>query len=429
MSYKFTNSAKLFRKASRYLVGGVNSPVRSFNAVGGSPLFISKAKGQYLYDEDGNRFIDFVGSWGPMILGHCDPDVVRAIKKTSETGISYGAPCEKEIQLASLITRSLPSADKVRMTSSGTEATMSAIRLARGYTGRDHIIKFEGCYHGHADHLLVKAGSGATTFGSPSSSGVPPAFVKNTLLADFNNIRSVERLFRKHRDSIAAVILEPVAGNMGVIPPEEDFLEGLREITEQNGTLLIFDEVITGFRLSKSGAQGLFNVFPDITCLGKIIGGGLPVGAFAASNEIMGQLSPEGPVYQAGTLSGNPIAMSAGVATLSKLNKQSVYNNLGKISKDFIGELSDVVSRSGVNAEINSVGSMFTLFFTAEQVRDYKGAKNCDTQRYAKFFRGLLSRGIMFPPSQFESVLISTVHTGKDLDYTLNAVYSTLKEL
>ena len=408
--------------------GGVNSPVRSFNAVGGSPVFISRAKGAYVYDVDGNKYIDFMSSWGPLILVHADSDVVKSIKEAAGKGTSYGAPCRNEIELAKTIVNTIPSIDMVRMTSSGTEATMSGVRLARAYTGRDYIVKFEGCYHGHADYLLVKAGSGATTFGYPSSPGVPKSFTGKTLLASYNDLPSVEKLFKKYGEEIAAVILEPVAGNMGVVLPQESFLEGLREITRREGALLVFDEVITGFRLGDGGgAQKKYGVAPDITCLGKIIGGGLPVGAFGASKEIMSSVAPVGPVYQAGTLSGNPLAMAAGVATLKKLKGKAKYNKLSEITKMMVVGLEEIIKSAGIKATINSADSMFTLFFSETNPVDYATALKCDTKRYAKFFENLLGAGIMFPPSQFEAVFLSLAHTESDVDKTLNAVKKVLK--
>lgn len=409
--------------------GGVNSPVRSFNAVTGTPVFISRAKGAYLYDEDGNKYIDYMSSWGPMIHGHADPDVVKAVKQAASRGTSYGAPCADEISLAKLITRSFKSIDKVRMTSSGTEATMSAVRLARAYTGRDYIVKFEGCYHGHADFLLVKAGSGATTFGSPSSPGVPKAFTDKTLLAKYNDLYSVEKLFKRYGTKIAAVILEPVAGNMGVVTPEPGFLEGLKKLTLSTGSLLIFDEVITGFRLSPGGAQDAYGVSADLTCLGKIIGGGLPVGAFGGRKKIMDMIAPVGPVYQAGTLSGNPLAMAAGFTSLTKLNKKSNYNKLRNLTETLVEGVRDAVKKSGVSATVNSTQSMFTLFFTDTPPRDYESALRSNTKKYSKFFDNLLKAGIMFPPSQFEAVFVSLAHTEKDINKTIDAVYESLKTI
>ncbi len=423
------NSEKYYKKARDLMPGGVNSPVRSFSAVGGSPIFISKAKGSYLYDEDGNKYLDFIASWGPLILGHSHPKVVRALKDASVLGTSYGAPCKSEIELAVIVTKSFKSIDLVRMTNSGTEATMSAVRLARGYTGKDYIIKFEGCYHGHADYLLIKAGSGATTFGSPSSLGVPKSFTSKTLLAKFNDIDSVKRLYEKYGDKIAAVIVEPVAGNMGVVTPQKGFLNGIRKITKKYESLLVFDEVITGFRLSKGGAQQIFDVYPDITCLGKIIGGGLPVGAYGGRKEIMRHIAPDGPVYQAGTLSGNPLAMAAGIATLKQLGSKSVYDKLEKTTVNFVEEIREIITKLRIKACVNQIGSMFTIFFNEGEIYNYETATSSNTKIFSKFFKNLLSAGIMFPPSQFESVFISTVHTEKELKFALNSIYKALKDI
>ena len=426
---KFKKSEKLFSRANRYLVGGVNSPVRSFSAVGGKPLFISKAKGSKIFDVDGNQYIDFMASWGPLILGHADREVLNAVKKASDSGTSYGAPCEDEIVLAKIVVDSVPSIEKVRMTNSGTEATMSAIRLARAYTGRDYIIKFEGCYHGHADHLLVKAGSGATTFGHPSSPGVPKSFTSKTLIAKYNNIDSVKKLYEKHGDKIAGVIIEPVAGNMGVVLPSKTFLRGLRTITRRYGSLLIFDEVITGFRLGLGGAQGHFGIKPDITCLGKTIGGGLPVGAYGGSKKIMSYVSPEGPMYQAGTLSGNPIAMAAGIANLNKIMKKDFFDNLNKRSGKLVTEINKLIDKHGINASVNSIGSLFTIFFNTENVNDYETAIKSDTKMFSKFFGLLLNSGVMFPPSQFETVFVSSSHTKEDIEKTVGVINRAFKNL
>jgi len=409
--------------------GGVNSPVRSYGAVGGTPIFISRGRGASVYDEDGQKYIDYIASWGPLILGHAFPDVITAIKKAADNGTSFGASCEKEIELSNLIVKNYPSIDMVRMTNSGTEATMSAVRVARAYTGRDLIVKFEGCYHGHADYLLVKAGSGATTFGTPSSPGVPKGFTANTLLAGFNDIGSAERLFRKHRDKIAAVIIEPVAANMGVVIPMAGFLESLRKITEEYGTLLIFDEVITGFRLGLGGAQKTYGIIPDLTCLGKIIGGGLPVGAYGGKREIMKLVAPIGPVYQAGTLSGNPLAMAAGISTINGLRKKGTYEKLNVLTRQLVKAMDEILKNHGINARINSIGSMFTVFFTNSDVVDYKSALKSDTKIYARFFKSLLKAGIMFPPSQFEAVFVSLAHTESDIDMTLKAFSRVAKSL
>lgn len=429
MELKLNNSKRLYKIAERLMPGGVNSPVRSFKAVDGTPVFISSAKGPWIYDEDGNKYIDYIASWGPLILGHAHNDVVRAVKKAAENGTSYGAPCVDEINLASLIVKSFPSIDMLRMTSSGTEATMSAVRLSRAYTKRDFIIKFEGCYHGHADYLLVKAGSGATTFGTPSSPGVPKGFTNNTLLARYNDIRSVERLFSKYENQIACVLIEPVAANMGVVQPKNGFLEGLRKLAQDSGTLLIFDEVITGFRLGLGGAQKTYNIKPDLTCLGKIIGGGFPVGAYGGRKEIMNMIAPIGPVYHAGTLSGNPVAMAAGVATINKLREKGTYKRLNELTQSLIEGLHKILKKLGIKAQINSVGSMFTIFFTDREVFDYESALTSDTKMYSRFFKNLLSAGIMFPPSQFEAVFVSLAHTEREIDITLRAVYKALKEI
>ncbi len=409
--------------------GGVNSPVRSYRAVGGSPIFISRGKGAYLYDEDGHRYIDYVASWGPLILGHAHSDVVRAIKKAAENGTSFGAPCEREIELSEQVVKTFPSIEMVRMTNSGTEATMSAVRVARAFTGRDLIVKFEGCYHGHADYLLVKAGSGATTFGTPSSPGVPKGFTSKTLLARFNDIESVRKLFRRHKDKIAAIIIEPVAANMGVITPVDGFLGSLRRITEDHGALLIFDEVISGFRLGLGGAQKTYGVTPDLTCLGKIIGGGLPVGAYGGKREIMKLVAPIGPVYQAGTLSGNPLAMSAGLATINGLRKKGTYERLNEMTSQLVGSMAGILKKHDINARINSIGSMFTVFFADSEVMDYRSALRSDTKIYARFFKSLLKAGIMFPPSQFEASFVSLAHKESDINMTLKAFSRAVKSL
>ena len=429
MRLKTIKSSRLQKIAERIMPGGVNSPVRSYRAVGGTPIFISRGKGANVYDEDGQKYIDYISSWGPLILGHAYPDVVTAIKKAAENGTSFGASCEKEVELSKLIVKTYPSIDMVRMTSSGTEATMSAVRVARAFTGRDLIVKFEGCYHGHADYLLVKAGSGATTFGTPSSPGVPKGFTANTLLARFNDIGSVQRLFRKHKDKIAAIIIEPVAANMGVVTPVVGFLESLRTITEDHGALLIFDEVISGFRLGLGGAQETYGVTPDLTCLGKIIGGGLPVGAYGGKREIMKLVAPIGPVYQAGTLSGNPLAMAAGISTINGLRKKGTYEKLNEMTRRLVEGVDNILKKHGITARINSIGSMFTIFFTDSDVVDYDSALKSDTKIYARFFKSLLKGGIMFPPSQFEAVFVSLAHTESDIDMTLKAFSRVAKSL
>jgi len=427
MKLRLTKSKKLYKTAEQLMPGGVNSPVRSFKAVSGTPVFISRGKGQYIYDADGNKYTDYMSSWGPLILGHAAPAVVRAVKKAAEKGTSYGAPCEDEIELAKLIVKAFPSIDMVRMTSSGTEATMSGVRLARAYTKRDYIVKFEGCYHGHADYLLVQAGSGATTFGTPSSPGVPESFTEKTLLANYNDLDSVRGLYDKYRDKIAAVIIEPVAANMGVVPPADGFLEGLRKITRDSGSLLIFDEVITGFRLGMGGAQHKYGVKPDITCLGKIIGGGLPVGAFGGKKDIMSMVAPLGPMYQAGTLSGNPLAMAAGLATLRKLKEPGNYKKLRGLSLNMVEGIKEIIKELGISACVNSVESMFTIFFTEPNPVDYRTVLKSDTKKYSKFFENLLRAGIMFPPSQFEAVFLSLAHTDRDVDRMLDVVHKALK--
>ena len=426
---KTEKSRRLFEEAQKYLCGGVNSPVRAFKAVGMTPLFIERAQGSKIYDVDGNEYIDYVGSWGPMILGHSHPEVVAGLKNAVERGTSYGAPTPLEVELAREITEAFPSMEQVRMVNSGTEAAMGAIRLARGYTGRDRVIKFEGCYHGHADTLLVKAGSGATTFGIPDSKGVPRDFAQNTLTATFNDLQSVEVLVRDHGEEIACIIVEPIAGNMGVVPPEEGFLEGLRAICDERRIVLIFDEVITGFRVSYGGAQALYRVRPDLTCLGKVIGGGLPVGAFGGKREIMERLAPSGDVYQAGTLSGNPLAMTAGLITIRLLQQGGVYEQLARRSDYLCNGVREIASEGTLPFTCNQVGPMFTFFFSEGTVRDYATAKRSDTDLFSRFFSGLLSRSIYIAPSQFESLFLSLAHTDDDLDRTLEACRSVIREM
>ena len=415
-------SARLFEEAKRFIPGGVNSPVRAFKAVGGTPPFIERAKGSRVWDVDGNEYIDYVASWGPMILGHAHPQVIEAVKEAAESGTSYGAPTALEVEMARMICSALPSVEMVRMVNSGTEAVMSAIRLARAFTGRDKVVKFAGCYHGHADGLLVRAGSGATTLGVPDSPGVPEGYASLTLIAPYNDLEALRALMKEHRGEVACVVVEPVAGNMGVVPPEEGFLEGLRKICDEEGCLLIFDEVITGFRIGWSGAQGLYGVRPDLTCLGKIIGGGFPVGAFGGRREVMERLAPVGDVYQAGTLSGNPLAMAAGLKTLQILKENDPYGRLEEMSSYLCEEASKIARSLGLDLFFSRVGSMFTFFFTRGPVRDYESARRSDTAAYSRYFWTLLREGIYVAPSQFEAAFLSTAHTEEDLERTLSAL-------
>ncbi|WP_430817325.1 glutamate-1-semialdehyde 2,1-aminomutase [Carboxylicivirga sp. RSCT41] len=412
------NSKNAFTKAQQVIPGGVNSPVRAFKSVGIDPIFVKKAKGTSIWDIDDNEYTDFVASWGPLILGHAHDDVLAAVSNAAANGTSYGAPTEIETEMAEQIVKMVPSVEKVRMVNSGTEATMSAIRLARGYTKRELIIKFAGCYHGHGDSFLIKAGSGAITLGLPDSPGVTKSTAKDTLTADYNNIESVCKLFEEHPEQIAAVIVEPVAGNMGVVPPAEGFLQGLRELTQKNGALLIFDEVITGFRLAKGGAQEYFNVMPDLTTMGKIIGGGLPVGAYGGRKEIMDMLAPIGPVYQAGTLSGNPLAMAAGLTALKKLDETpNAYEDLEKKAAFVEAGLRLNAKELGMNVVLNRVGSMMTAFFTdANQVSSFDEAMTSDTSQYAEYFKSMVENGLYIAPSQFECLFISIAHTEEDLE-------------
>jgi glutamate-1-semialdehyde 2,1-aminomutase len=422
-------SKELYEKAQLLMPAGVNSPVRAFRAVGGDPLFIQRAQGAHLWDADGNRYIDYVCSWGPMILGHRHPEVVEAIEKALARGTSFGAPTDLEVELAELIVERMPSVEMVRMVNSGTEATMSAIRLARGVTGRDRVIKFEGCYHGHADGLLVKAGSGAMTFGIPDSGGVPKAYAELTMTLPYNDIEAFRKAMDQWGKEVACVIVEPVAGNAGVIPPRPGFLQALREETKRAGALLIFDEVITGFRIAPGGAQQLYNVMPDITCLGKIVGGGLPVGAYGGPRSIMENVAPLGPVYQAGTLSGNPLAMAAGIATLRVLGRPGVYEELEDKARKLEKAFKEGAQEAGVPIWQNRVGSMLSTFFTEKEVWDYASAKTSDTARYARFFREMLSRGVYLAPSQFEAAFVSLAHSEEDLETTREAIRSAMKEL
>lgn len=422
-------SQKLFIEAQRYIPGGVNSPVRAFRSVGGLPLFIKRAKGSRLYDADGNSFIDYVLSWGPMILGHALAPVIKAVARAAANGTSYGAPTELEVRLARMITDAVPSMQQVRLVSSGTEAVMSAIRLARAYTKRDAILKFEGCYHGHSDYLLAKAGSGLATLGIPDCLGVPADFTRHTLTVPYNDIKTAQRLIQKHHRELACVIVEPIAGNMGVVPPGNDFLPCLRELTKTHGILLLFDEVITGFRVHYGGAQTLYGVMPDLTCLGKIIGGGLPVGAYGGRREIMQWIAPAGPVYQAGTLSGNPLAVTAGLETLKRLQAPGLYRQLDQRAAELAEGLGAAAKKAGVPLTQTRVGSMLGMFLTKGPVVDYASAKQSDTRAYAKFFHRMLETGVYFAPSQFEAAFLSTAHTATDVEKTILAARTAFKNL
>lgn len=420
-----TKSEELFQRACKVIPGGVNSPVRAFGSVGQTPRMIASAHGAYMTDEDGNRYLDFVSSWGPMILGHDDPTVREVVISACADGLSFGAATRREVEMAELICGSVPNVDMVRMVNSGTEAVMSAIRAARGFTGRDRIVKFMGCYHGHSDALLVQAGSGVMTAGIPDSAGVPQGCTKDTLSATYNDLSSVEQLFEKFPDGIAAVIVEPVGANMGVVPPVEGFLEGLRSLCTKYGAVLIFDEVITGFRLGFTGAQGYFGVDADLVTYGKIIGAGMPVGAYGGKREIMERVAPVGPVYQAGTLSGNPVAMAAGLAQLTILKEQpEIYDELNKKGQWFYGSLKQIVEENGADVQVNSCGSLGCMFFTAEPVVDYASAKTSDTSRYTEYFSHMLSNGIYLAPSQFEAMFLSAAHTREELADVLELVRS-----
>ena len=427
----YTQSINEFERAKNSIPGGVNSPARAFRSVGGKPVFIARAKGSRMWDIDGNEYIDYVSSWGPMIVGHADERVIGAITEAAQRGTSYGAPTVGETDMAELIKKMKPSMDIVRMVNSGTEATMSALRLARGFTGRDKFIKFEGCYHGHADSFLIKAGSGALTLGLPDSPGVTKGTAQDTLTAKYNDLEGVAQMFEKFGSEIAAVILEPVVGNMGVVIPDQEFLEGLRGLTQKYGALLIFDEVMTGFRLAKGGAQEYFGITPDITCLGKIIGGGLPVGAYGGPKHIMEKLAPAGPVYQAGTLSGNPLAMAAGLATLKIIDETAGFHTtLEEKSARLENGLRENLKQTGHKGVINRVGSMITLFFTdREQVKSFDDACTSDTEKFGKYFRSLLAQGIYMPPSQFEAAFIPACITNEEIDKTIEASLKAMKEL
>ncbi len=417
-----SQSHDLFSAAQKHIPGGVNSPVRAFHGVGGDPVFIHSGAGPYLFDADGERYIDYVGSWGPMILGHAHHEVVEAIESVVHKGLSFGAPTELETRMADRVCELVPSMDMVRMVSSGTEATMSAIRLARGYTGRDKIVKFEGCYHGHADSLLVKAGSGALTLGEPSSPGVPAALAELTVTLDYNDIEQVREAFKGIGDQVACIIVEPVAGNMNCIPPVPGFLEGLREVCDEYGSVLIFDEVMTGFRVALGGAQDLYGVTPDLTTLGKVIGGGMPVGAFGGKREIMEKIAPLGPVYQAGTLSGNPVAMTAGLVTLELIAEPGFFDALGRKTKQLTAGFLDLARAAGVPLTANQVGGMFGIFFTdADRVTNYAQATACDVERFKAFYHAMLERGVYMAPSAFEAGFVSSTHTEDEIGATLEA--------
>lgn len=427
MQYK--KSEALFNEAKRHIPGGVNSPVRAFKAVGMDPIFIEHGKAGHIFDVDGNEFIDYISSWGPHILGHCHPAIIKAIEEALHKGTSFGACLPIEIKMAEKVKSFFPSIEKVRMVNSGTEATMSAVRLARGYTKRNLIVKFDGCYHGHSDGFLVQAGSGVATFSSLQNNGVTKAAVGETLIAEFNNIDSVEILFKKYPQQIAAVILEPIMGNMGVIKPQDHFLESLRQLCTDNETLLIFDEVITGFRFTRGGAQSYYGIVPDLTCLGKIIGGGLPVGAFGGKADIMDQLSPDGAVYQAGTLSGNPLALSAGLAMLEELDKPETYKHLQANAESFSSGIRQILEPYQGKLQYNVAGTLSTIFFSSTPIKNAQDSRQCDTERYAKFFKGLINKGIYLAPSQFEAIFVSGAHTQKDFDKTFEAVEQTIKTI
>jgi glutamate-1-semialdehyde 2,1-aminomutase len=422
-------SRDAYERASRVIPGGVNSPARAFGAVGGQPVFMARGQGAYLYDLDGNEYLDYIGSWGPLILGHAHPNVVQAVEEALRQGSSFGAPTERETELAELVTDAMPSIEMVRMVSSGTEAAMSAIRLARGFTGRDLIIKFAGCYHGHVDSLLVQAGSSATTLGVPNSPGVPRGCTGDTLSLQFNDVDGLTEAFRAHGDKIAGVILEPIVGNMGLVPPQPEFLTELRRLTERHGALLIFDEVITGFRVAYGGAQQLLRQTPDLTVLGKIIGGGLPVGAYGGRADIMKKVSPSGPVFQAGTLSGNPLAMASGIATLKELRDHPPYDKLEKLTGILAKGLAQAAADLGLSHQVPRVGSMMTLFFNPAPVTEYPTALKSDTQRFARFFWAMLDRGVYLPCSQFEVAFVSAVHTEAHVRQTIEAAQASLAEV
>lgn len=425
----YKNSQRMFREARQYLPGGVDSPVRAFKAVGGTPPFIVRGHGSRIYDADGNEYVDYVCSWGPLILGHSHPQVVEVLKQAIERGTSFGAPTELEVTLAKMICQAMPSIEMLRFVNSGTEATMAALRLARAFTGRDKVMKFAGGYHGHADGLLAKGGSGLATLSIPDSPGVPLGYAQNTLVAPYNDAKAVEQIFQRYPKEIAAIIVEPVAANMGVVPPQPGFLDSLRKVTREFGALLIFDEVITGFRVAYGGAQALYGVAPDLTCLGKIIGGGLPVGAYGGRREIMEMMAPVGPVYQAGTLSGNPIAMTAGIETLKLLNRPGVYDQLENKAASLEKGIAEAAAEAGVATRIQRIASLLTVFFTSNPVVDYESAKQANTALFSKYFHGLLADGIYWPPSQFEAAFISFGHSEEDIEMTIGRISGALSDI
>ncbi len=420
----------LFKAAQEHIPGGVNSPVRAFKSVGGDPVFLSRAQGAYVYDSDGKQYIDYVGSWGPMVLGHAHPEVIKAVQETAANGLSFGAPTELETQMANKICELIPSIEKVRMVSSGTEAAMSAIRLARGFTGRDKIVKFEGCYHGHADSLLVKAGSGALTLGVPTSPGVPADLAQHTLTLNYNDPEQIKELFNEIGNQIAAIIVEPIAGNMNCIPGSDDFLNTLRDVCNQYQSVLIFDEVMSGFRVALGGAQSIYDITPDLTVLGKVIGGGMPVGAFGGRENIMNHIAPDGPIYQAGTLSGNPVAMSAGLTTLNLISTANFFEELAETSNTLVNGLQKVADASGIPFTTNAIGGMFGLFFTEEDtVTSFEQVMNCNKERFSTFFHGMLEQGIYLAPSSFEAGFVSKAHTSEDIEKTISVASEVMSAL
>jgi len=426
---KTKNSESLFKKSKEYIAGGVNSPVRAFKSVGGSPIFFKKARGCYLYDEDGNKYLDFVGSWGPMVLGHSNKNIINAIKKQASKGISFGAPTKNELEIAKIIKSYFPSMEKIRMVNSGTEATMSCIRLARGFTNRKLIIKFTGCYHGHVDSLLVKAGSGVATLGIPDSPGIPEELSKLTISLPYNSVSDIQEAFKTYKDQIAAVIIEPIAGNMGFIEPDESFLQAVDSLCKTNKSLLIFDEVMTGFRVSRGGAQELFNITPDLTALGKIVGGGLPVGVYGGRAEIMSYIAPDGPVYQAGTLSGNPIAVSAGTALLKQLKDKNLYKRLEHKGSQFLKELSDFAAEAGIPFSTNIRGGMFGYFFAEKLPKNFEDVQRSEIGMFTQFFKGMLRENVYLPPSAFESCFLSTEHSEEQLSKTAKIAHKVFKKI